>query len=255
MTRVFVHGNPETSAIWGPLIEALAERGETDVTMLSPPGFGAPADDDWPATPANYVAWLTGELETISASGGGPIDLVGHDWGAGHVFGLAAARPDLIRSYAADCGGLLNPDYVWHDAAQGWRTPGTGEEMIAGMVGMPTEDRTEIYVGLGLSSEVAGAMATAADETMGRCILELYRAADPDVMADLADRLAGADRRPALIIDATGDPYVATDLVPPVVERIGADVLTLDGNGHWWMVEDPATAAAGLVDFWNGLDA
>ena len=43
---VFVHGNPETAAIWDPLIAAL---GRDDVVALSPPGFGAPTPDGWAA--------------------------------------------------------------------------------------------------------------------------------------------------------------------------------------------------------------
>ena len=39
MTLVLVHGNPETDALWDPLVDAL---GRTDVVRLSPPGFGAP---------------------------------------------------------------------------------------------------------------------------------------------------------------------------------------------------------------------
>ena len=35
MTVVLVHGNPETEAIWGPLVDAL---GRDDVVRLSPPG-------------------------------------------------------------------------------------------------------------------------------------------------------------------------------------------------------------------------
>ena len=69
-----------------------------------------------------YHAWLVAELEAID----GPIDLVGHDWGTGHVAGIAADRPDLIRSFAMDCGGLVHPDYVWHDMAQAWQTPEVG---------------------------------------------------------------------------------------------------------------------------------
>ena len=42
MTVVLVHGNPETDAIWGPLVDAL---GRDDVVRLSPPGFGAPLPD------------------------------------------------------------------------------------------------------------------------------------------------------------------------------------------------------------------
>ena len=132
MTKVFVHGNPETSAIWAPLVAALNDRGVNDVVLLSPPGFGAPVPQNWDATVQEYRTWLVGELEKI----GGEIDLVGHDWGAGHVFSVLAQRADLVRSWAVDCVGLLHPDYVWHDAALGWQTPEVGEQIVAAMIDM-----------------------------------------------------------------------------------------------------------------------
>src|SRR5690348_17445976 len=55
-------------------------------------------------------------------------DLIGHDWGGGHVARLAAARPDLVRSWAMDIAGTFDPAYVWHDLAQVWQTEGAGEE-------------------------------------------------------------------------------------------------------------------------------
>src|SRR6476659_1638339 len=103
MTAVFVHGNPETDAVWSPL---LAELGRSDVVALSPPGFGAPVPPDFGATADEYVAWLVAELETI----GEPVDLVGHDWGANHAFRLASQRPDLLRSWCIDTAGTFAPD-------------------------------------------------------------------------------------------------------------------------------------------------
>jgi pimeloyl-ACP methyl ester carboxylesterase len=41
MTKVFVHGNPETTAVWSELVPALRRRGVEDIELLSPPGFGA----------------------------------------------------------------------------------------------------------------------------------------------------------------------------------------------------------------------
>ena len=101
-TVVFVHGNPETAAIWRPLTAAIAARGRTDVVALSPPGFGAPVPDGFDPTMDNYADWLVGELEAIRATGT-EIDLLGHDWGAGHVYGALARRPDLVRTWAGDC--------------------------------------------------------------------------------------------------------------------------------------------------------
>ena len=55
------------------------------------------------------------------------------------------------------------------------------------------------------------------------------------------------------MIDADADPYVASDLGTEMADRVGATVLTLVGQGHWWMTAAPDEAADGLVSFWNGL--
>ena len=108
---VLVHGNPETDAVWDPL---LTELGRDGVVRLSPPGFGAPIPPGFGATVGEYRDWLVGRLEAFD----GPVDLVGHDWGGGHVVNAAMSRPDLLRSWATDAIGLFDTDYVWHDLAQ-----------------------------------------------------------------------------------------------------------------------------------------
>src|SRR5207302_4709248 len=105
---VLVHGNPETAAIWSDLRSHL---GTSDVVALSPPGFGAPVPDGFGATSDEYVGWLAAELQRID----GPIDLVGHDWGGGHVVRLANERPELVRSWTTDIAGCFDPEYVWHE--------------------------------------------------------------------------------------------------------------------------------------------
>ncbi len=92
-----------------------------------------PCRDGWGATVEEYRLWLVGELEAL----GEPVDLVGHDWGGGHVANVAMTRPDLLRSWCSDVLGIFEPDYVWHDLAQVWQTPGAGEEAAAAMVADP----------------------------------------------------------------------------------------------------------------------
>lgn len=250
MPKVFVHGNPECAAVWGPLVDALAERGVDDVIRLSPPGFGAPVPAGFDATMAGYHAWLVAELEAID----GPIDLVGHDWGAGHVAGIAAARPDLIRSFAMDCGGLAHADHEWHDMAIAWQTPEVGEQVVAGMFGASPAERLALFESLGMTGEVAEAHADAADETMGACVLSLYRSAVPPAMPDLGARLRAADRRPALVVIAEQDTYVSADMGAETAADLDAEVLRLADQGHWWMLGAPEVAADALVGFWAGLD-
>ena len=91
MTVALVHGNPESAALWDPLVAELARAGVDDVVRLSPPGFGVPLPSGFPATVTAYRDWLTGELERFE----GPVDLLGHDWGSGHVVTAVMARPEL----------------------------------------------------------------------------------------------------------------------------------------------------------------
>jgi pimeloyl-ACP methyl ester carboxylesterase len=245
MTVVLVHGNPETDAIWGPLADAL---GRSDVVCLSPPGFGAPLPDDFPATYLAYRDWLEGELAQIDE----PIDLVGHDWGGGHVVNAVMHRPELVRSWASDSVGLFDPDYVWHDLAQVWQTPGDGEELVNTLLGGSVGDRAERMASFGIPMDIATSMAPAQGPEMGRAILLLYRSARQPAMAEAGRELQNAAARPGLSLLATDDPYIgAADNRRRAADRAGARTEVLDGLGHWWMVQDPARGADALARFWE----
>jgi hypothetical protein len=61
--------------------------------------------DDFAATASDYHDWLVSELVTRQDVDDGPVDIVGDDWGAGHVYRLAADRPDLHRHGVAAARG------------------------------------------------------------------------------------------------------------------------------------------------------
>jgi pimeloyl-ACP methyl ester carboxylesterase len=252
MTVVLVHGNPEYDAVWGPLVDALSRRGVTDVNRLSPPGFGARVPDGFGATVTEYRDWLTGELERFNA----PVDLVGHDWGGGHVTNVATSRPDLLRSWASDVLGTYDPEYVWHELAQVWQRPGDGEALVATMMSGTVSERAARYVPLGMTQEVAERVAAGHGDEMGRCILALYRSAAQPVLTELGRDLPKAAARPGLAINATEDHYVGSgEMVRRSAARAGAAVEVLDGLGHWWMVQDPDRGADALVRFWAAVEA
>lgn len=246
--KVFVHGNPETSAIWQPLGAELARGGVNDIVLLSPPGFGVPTPDGWGATRQDYVDWLIAEVERLET----PVDIVGHDWGAGHVYGALAQRPDLFASWAADCGGLLHRDYQWHDAAQAWQTPGVGEEAVGLLTHMDKADLVGVLQGLGMSQLIAEGVANHVNEEMGHCILSLYRSAVQPAMRDLGARLATCHLPRGAVIIPTADSYPGTPVMAEEVARsLHAATIELPDRGHWWMIEDPASAARHLINFWN----
>jgi pimeloyl-ACP methyl ester carboxylesterase len=248
VTVVLVHGNPETDAVWEPLVAVL---GREDLVRLSPPGFGAPLPSDFSATFLAYRDWLIDELEGIDQ----PVDLVGHDWGGCHVVNAVMHRPDLVRSWATDVIGLFDPDYVWHDAAQGFQTPEVGEQLVGMMRDGSVEDRAQQLVTFGLPADVATSFAEAQGQEMGQAILALYRSAGQPALAEAGRELENAAARPGLSLLATDDPYVGSDAIRRrAADRAGARTEVLDGLGHWWMVEDPARSAAALTQFWESLD-
>ncbi len=247
MARLLIHGNPETAAIWTALLAALRDRGADDVEAISPPGFGAPTPTGWNGSRISYRDWLVGEIETR----GGQADLVGHDWGAGHVLGLLAHRPDLVRTWATDCLGLVHPGYEWHEAARQWQTPGDGEEMIAGMAALSVDERAAGYAVLGIPGEVAHDLAAGFDDEMGRCILALYRSSQQPVMRDIGAALREGERRPGLAVVATDDQYAGdAQSATEVARSLDAEIVRLQGAGHWWMFDHAATVADALVEHW-----
>jgi pimeloyl-ACP methyl ester carboxylesterase len=247
MTVVLVHGNPETDAIWGPLVDVL---GRDDVIRLSPPAFGAPLADDFPATYLAYRDWLEDELEAIDE----PVDLVGHDWGGGHVVNVVMHRPELVHSWASDVLGLFDPDYVWHDLARGWQTPGDGEQLVETMLGGTVQDRAAQMAALGIPMDIATPIAAAQGPEMGRAILSLYRSARQPTMAEAGRALENAAARPGLSLLATEDPYIGSvEIRHRAADRAGARTEVLEGLGHWWMAQEPARGAAALASFWEAL--
>ena len=244
---LFVHGNPETSAVWGPL---LGQLDRDDVVCLSPPGFGAPIPRGFEPTMPAYRDWLIARLEAFRH----PVDLVGHDWGGGHVLNVAMARPDLIRSWVSDAAGLLDPEYQWHPLARIWQTPGDGEQLVEKMFTAPLDQRVTAMLDLGIASPVAERLAAGQDEQMGRAILALYRSAEKPALAAAARHVNTAAARPDLVISPMGDGTSGSEQSRRRVAKLGgAKVAVLAGVGHWWMVQEPPQGARTLAEFWSRL--
>lgn len=247
MTIVLVHGVPEASAIWEPLVAELGDLGNHDIVTLSPPGFGAPVPAGFEATSDGYTGWLIGELEQFDA----PVHLVGHDWGGGHALRAATRRPDLVRKLVTDIAGTADAQYEWHDMAKVWQTDGDGEAFVEASAAMSIDDRVAMLVGAGMTDSGARACAEANGPEMGACILALYRSAKQPRMTLWGDQFTELDDRPeVLVVVAHDDHYTGgPEMARRVAEKWDAQVAELPGVGHWWMMQDPATGAAALDAF------
>ena len=166
MPAFFVHGVPDTSALWES-VRANIER--DDVIAPNLPGFGAAVPDGFGATKEEYVDWVIAEIEKV----GEPVDIVGHDWGSILVQRVVSLRPEFIRTWAAGAG-TVDREYVWHELAQMWQTPDVGEQVMQAMIGDALVDTLAEQVG---GHDKAVALASHIDDTMKDCILKLYRSA------------------------------------------------------------------------------
>src|SRR3546814_13243310 len=108
--KLFLHGVPDSPAIWRPLLAAL-DLGESPVAVPALPGFTGQLPAGFPATKEAYADWAVGEAEALAGQHG-PIDIVGHDWGGLIAQRVAMLRPDLSRSWARAGEGRVGEEWV-----------------------------------------------------------------------------------------------------------------------------------------------
>jgi pimeloyl-ACP methyl ester carboxylesterase len=243
MPIVFIHGVPDTPALWDPLVASLAGRGvaETDTVRLALPGFAAPVPDGFGCTKEEYAAWIVVQLQTV----GEPVDLVGHDFGSNFTQYIGAGHPDLVRSWAG-FNGAIDKDYVWHDLARLWQTPEVGEQVMDAMSGDALVD------GLRDSGHPEAERAAGfIDDTMKASILTLYRSAIT-IGAEWQPTVE-RNERPALIGWGELDPYSTAEKGQAAAARVHGDFVLLEGAGHWSVNERPDEVADALVAFWGSI--
>jgi pimeloyl-ACP methyl ester carboxylesterase len=236
MPAVLVHGVPDTAQEWDRVRSHLSR---SDVVTPALPGFGVPVPAGFGATKEEYVDWLIGELEAA----GEPVDLVGHDWGSIIVQRVVSLRPDLIRTWAAGAG-TVDRDYVWHDMAQMWQTPGVGEQMMEAMTG----DLLVMALAEQLGQEQAQEVAKHIDDLMKECILKLYRSA----AAGFGEWHDGVDAitRPGVVFWGADDPFVTQEFGERLAQRTNARLVMFPDSGHWWPITKAADVARELETLW-----
>ncbi len=166
MTAVFVHGVPETPAVWH---DVLAVLDRPDTVALSLPGFETARPAGFGATMDEYAAWLAAELERL----GDPVDLVGHDWGGGLVVRVVSTRPELVRSWVTDAAGVGDIGFEWHDFAKIWQTPQAGEDFWDQQLALSTQKRAGVFQNFGVPEKSALDLASHINRGMADCILDL----------------------------------------------------------------------------------
>jgi pimeloyl-ACP methyl ester carboxylesterase len=246
--KLFLHGVPDSPAIWRPLLGRL-DLGDTPLAVPALPGFTGPLPAGFVATKEAYADWAVSEAEALAAVHG-PIDIVGHDWGALIAQRVAMLRPDLIRSWAVS-NAVIDPDYRGHRIARIWNTP------ILGEIFMALSAPAKLAQGLaaqGMPADIAAEEAAQwANKDKRRAILKLYRSAkglsfEHDWARDIGKLPANG-----ALIWGEGDPYVDLSVAERFAANTGVPLTVVEGAGHWAIAERPAEVAAALRAFWSGL--
>jgi pimeloyl-ACP methyl ester carboxylesterase len=231
---VLVHGNPDTAALWAPLVDCLARD---DVVCPSLPGFGTPVPAGFGCTKDEYATWLADQLRSFDE----PVDVVGHDWGSILVQRVATTNPELVRSWVL-ANGAVSEVFRWHELAEQWQTPEVGEQIMELMSGDALVDALREA----RHPDPVGAVARI-DDTMKSAVLALYRSAVHVAEEWTPGPVPG--ERPALVFWGDHDPYGTPEYGRAAATQAGAEFVALDA-GHWSILERPDQAAAVLERFW-----
>ncbi|MEL7099904.1 MAG: alpha/beta hydrolase [Pseudomonadota bacterium] len=242
MMILFIHGVPDTSFMWTPLIAALGLK-DSDYIAPTMPGFDGSAHGAFPATQAAYVDWAT-DLVTETVAAHGPLHIVGHDWGAPISAQAALNRPEAIKTWTV-INAAPEPSFDWHKMARIWQTPLLGELAMA--FGGPKAFEKEL-VSVGMPRDIAAHEVQQIDGHMKRAVLRLYRSAK-DTSQWSMDFSPIAPR--GLILWGDDDPYVPTKYARRFSERWGLPLKIEEGVGHWGLCERPDAFAAHLKAHWS----
>jgi len=245
---LFLHGNPDTSRIWGRVVSHLQSRYRCIVPDL--PGFGGSGIDldRFDFSLSGLARWVNSLVQAVQPSE--PLHLVVHDFGG--IFGLAWAveHPDKVRSIAIT-NTLFHADYRWHFWGRIWRTPGLGELSMR-LFSIPVWGRISARLSMRMGSRKLSLaeIDRMFDDYVPRtraAALRLYRATDPENFAPWEPKMVAFNRSvPSIVLWGDHDPYIPTSLA----ERFGArEVVHFPDCGHWVPSEEGDQVANHLLRF------
>jgi pimeloyl-ACP methyl ester carboxylesterase len=245
MPILFLHGVPDSSAMWAPIVEQLESR----YRCLAPdlPGLGrSSAPAQFEISLDNMARFIDGLLIAIGIAE--PINLVAGDFGATYGLAWAVTYPTKVRRIAIVGGSNFSSAYRWHRDARMLRAPLLGELGMA-TLRESTFERMMRRNAPALSREhVRQTYALSlAKPSVRRMVLRLYRGIAPDDFKGWEERLRTlTESVPTLVLWGNKDPYITPDLA----EQFGAaQVEHFPNNGHWLAVEDPGAVAQRLASF------
>ena len=241
---VLLHGFPQTSWSWRGVWPALAAAGLRVVA----PDLRGYSPDARPTGVEHYrVAALVGDVLAVVAAVGGPVHLVGHDWGAAIAWQTAARHPEVVRTLTAVSvphplafveALTTDPDQRRRSQyMRDWLDPATEQRLLAGglgdvLGGVPEVDLAHCLQVL----RQPGAMTAA---------LAYYRAQSRDDLVGL-----GPVTAPTLHVWSDGDAALGRTGAEATAPHVAGPYCfeVLEGVTHWVPEQAPDRLAALVLE-------
>jgi haloalkane dehalogenase len=244
---LLLHGYPESSYMWREVLPALAGAGWRAVAPdLAGMGDSPP---DPPGTWERHGDSIERFRTELGIERCVPVL---HDWGG--LIGLrwACEHPDAVDALVISASGFF-PDGKWHGFAQAMRTPGAGEQFVAGAT---REAFAEML------AQLSGSIDDAAIDEYWKCFgdedrrrgqLEFYRSMDFERIAPYEGRLAALGV-PVLLLFGGEDPFVPTATAHRFERELPDTHLVLvDEAGHFLWEDEPERCVEALSGFLEPL--
>jgi len=240
---VLLHGFPESSRMWEPLMADLAATGHR---CLAPDLYGLGDSDAMKEV--TFESTLEAFSGFIDARVSGPVILVVHDWGGFIGLAWACEHRETVAALVISNTGFF-ADGKWHGMAEAIR----GKEGEA-IVGSLDRDGFASLLRSGgdafSEDDVTAYWSPFADGRGQQATLEFYRSMDFEKLRPWQGCLAELDV-PALVLWGADDEFAPLRGGERFAREIpGAELVALDGVGHFLFDQDrerPKVAALAFL--------
>ncbi len=243
---LLIHGFPQSSRMWEPLMADLASHGRRSLA----PDLYCLGDSEDPG-PATFERNLEAVGAFHSEMDLEEVALVVHDWGGFVGLAWAVENPELISSLTIADTGFFS-DGRWHGMAQALRGE-QGEEIMQqldreGFAGLMRAD------GASFTEEAVDAYWRPFAEGRGRdATLEFYRSMDFEKLIPFEDGLAELEV-PVLLLWGAEDGFAPLSGAHRFQREIpDSTLVAIDDAGHFVFDEEPGRCSDAVIEHF-GLD-
>jgi haloalkane dehalogenase len=240
---VLLHGYPESSRMWVPLMDALARAGRRS---LAPDlyGLGDSADEG----PATFERNLEAFTDFHRELGLGRVAVVVHDWGGFIGLAWACEHADEVEALVISNTGFFS-DGRWHGPAQAIRGE-HGEAIVAAIDRDGFASLLRSMAGDAFREEDIEAYWRPFEQRRGRqATLDFYRSMDFSKLEPYQGKL-GELGVPTLLLWGADDEFAPLGGARRFEREIPGSVLVaLEGAGHFVFDERPQRCADEVVAF------